>query len=213
MNKDLGVPPSGSGCQPSASAVPASQSGIPNVGRVPEGECGDYRIEHFSVDEDAARRTAIRAWRDEYVPAGDYTRLMRGRTVVMSDTPMEKRTNWWIMHHAKGHVLLNGLGIGMVLRAILAKPEVISVTVVEKAPEVIELVGPTFSSDPRLTVIAADALEYQPPKDLRFDIVWHDIWDFICADNLPEMHRLHRKYGRRCAEQASWCRDRCEMLK
>ncbi len=33
MKEDMGVPPSGSGCQPSASAVPASRSGIPNAVR------------------------------------------------------------------------------------------------------------------------------------------------------------------------------------
>lgn len=178
---------------------------------MPEGVSGDWRVEHFTVSKEASERTAIRSWRDEYVPAGDYTRLMRGRVVVMSDTPMEERTNGWIMRRARGRVLINGLGIGMVLREVLAKPDVVSVTVIEKAPEVIELVGPTFADDPRLTIIQADALEYQPPRGEKFDIVWHDIWDFICSDNLPEMHRLHRKYGRRTKEQWSWCRERCEL--
>lgn len=178
--------------------------------RIPEGACGDYRIEHFSVSEEQSRRTAIRSWRDEFVPVGDYTRLMRKGTVVMSDTPMELRTNAPIIHAAHGDVLINGLGIGMVLRKILAKPDLRSVTVIEIAPEVISLVGPSFSHDPRVQIIEADAFDFMPPKGVRYNAVWHDIWDFICGDNLPDMHRLHRKYGRRADWQWSWCRERCE---
>jgi hypothetical protein len=185
-------------------------SDVKTDARIPEGESGAYRIEHFTVSPEASRMTAIRAWRDEYVPAGDYTRLMRGQTVVMSDTPMELRTNREIIEAAHGKVLLNGLGIGMVLRRILDKPEVAHVTVVELSGDVIKLVGPSFASDPRVTIIHANALEYVPPAGERFDAVWHDIWDNICADNLDDMKLLHRRYGRRTAWQASWRRDDCE---
>jgi spermidine synthase len=177
---------------------------------IPEGQSGDYRIEHFSVSEDRSRQTAIRAWRDEYVPAGDYTRLMRRGTVVMSDTPMEMRTNWPIISAARGRVLINGLGIGMVLQRILAKPEVEHVVVVEISDDVIKLVGPSFAGDSRVTIIHADALEYAPPSGERFDVVWHDIWDDVCSDNLPDMRKLHRRYGKRSAWQASWRREDCE---
>lgn len=188
----------------------ATQAEVKTHPRVPEGVSGDYRIEHFTVTPEESERTRIRSWRDEYVPAGDYTRLMRGRTVVMSDTDFELRTNRAIIRQATGDVLINGLGIGMVLRHILAKPGVRSVIVVEISADVIALVGPTFASDPRVTIVQADALEYAPPAGKRFNAVWHDIWDYVCSDNLPEMHRLHRKYGRRSDWQWSWCRERCE---
>lgn len=174
--------------------------------QVPDGVSGDWRVERFTVTEEDSRRTLIRSWRDEYVPAGSYVRLMRGRCVVMSNTPMEVRTNQAIIRAASGQVLLNGLGIGMVLSAILQKPEVDHVTVVEKHAEVIELVSPSYK-DPRVTIIHSDALTYKPEG--RFNAVWHDIWDYICADNLPEMKTLHRRYGKRTDWQASWCRERC----
>lgn len=41
-------------------------------------------------------------------------------------------------------------------------------------------------------------------------MVWHDVWDYIDANNLTQMHALHRKYGRRADWQGSWCRDQCE---
>jgi spermidine synthase len=93
---------------------------------------------------------------------------------------------------------------------VLEKPEVERVTVIEKSEDVIVLVAPSFSKDNRVQIILADAFEYQPPKGVRYGAVWHDIWDTICGDNLPSMHRLHRKYGRRTEWQNSWCRELCE---
>lgn len=182
---------------------------------VPDGVCGDWRVETFTVSEEDAKMTRMRAMfsgsRDAEVPAGTYKRLMHGHDVVMSNTPMEVRTNATFIRKATGDVLINGLGLGMVLTAILKKPEVTSVTVVEIAEEVIELVGPTFRHDPRVTIVHADATTYQPKKGQTFDAVWHDIWTFITADNLDEMKTLHRKYGRRTQWQASWCRAQCEL--
>jgi spermidine synthase len=180
--------------------------------RIPEGASGPYRVEHFTVSKEDADMTRIRAFRDRYsyVPPGDYTRLMRDDTVVMSDTPMELSTNSQIIRAAQGRVLLNGLGIGMVLQRILAKSEVEHVTVVEISEDVIKLVGPSFATDPRVTIVRADALEYAPPVGERFDAVWHDIWDDVCSDNLPDMRKLHRRYGKRTGWQASWRREDCE---
>ena len=77
----------------------------------------------------------------------------------------------------------------------------------------IDLVGPSFSHDDRVNIICADAFEWRPPKGVRYNAVWHDIWDDICTDNLPEMTRLHRKYGRRADWQGSWCRELCKRYK
>lgn len=114
---------------------------------------------------------------------------------------------------ARGRVLINGLGLGMLLQAILDKRRdpVTEARVVEAAQKVMSLVGPTYASDPRVKLICADALAYVPPKGVHFDFVGHDIWDTICADSRPQMHRLHRKYGRRRNEQASWGREECEQ--
>lgn len=184
---------------------------IPNVS-VPEGQSGIWRIEHFTVTDEQARIDQMRSMFQpgaRGVLAGRYTRLMRGGTVVMSDTQAEKRDHLWFVEKAQGHVLINGLGIGMVLGAVLLKPEVTAVTVVEQSVDVIALVGPSYS-DRRVTITQADAFTYQPPVGIRYGAVWHDIWDDICADNLPEMHKLHRRYGRRADWQGSWGRELCE---
>lgn len=108
------------------------------------------------------------------------------------------------VYRAKDHTLINGLGIGMVLAAILKKPEVTKVTVVEICPDLIALVGPHYAGDPRVKIINADAFTYIPPKGVRYGAVWHDIWDELCGDNIESMTKLKRKYGRRCDWQGCW---------
>lgn len=183
---------------------------------VPEGVSGNWSVEKFSIsDEEASWNNAIATFSSSRrdVEPGNYTRLMGPNQFdnpIMSDTPTEAWDHYKFVCQAKGHVLINGLGLGFVLRAILNKPEVEHVTVIEISPNVIDLVAPYYSpnyEDSRVTIIQADALEWRPPKNVRFGAVWHDIWPSICSDNLPDMHKLHRRYGRKADWQGSWSRD------
>lgn len=181
--------------------------------KLPEGKSGEVEVQRFTVTEEGARRFAMQnICYGRSVPAGDYTRLLIGGQIMMSDTPDEARDHRELLWNARGDVLINGLGIGLALHAVLRKPEVESVTVVELSEDVIKLVGPSYD-DPRVTIVQADALEWRPERGRRFGAVWHDIWPNICSDNLEEMHRLHRAYGRRCDWQGSWCRYECERLR
>lgn len=130
----------------------------------------------------------------------------------MSDTHAEKADHLTAVRNAKGIVLINGLGIGMVLNAVLLKPEVEKAFVVEKSADVIALSGKHYEKKfgDRVQIIQDDALQFQPPKGIKFGVVWHDIWDYICSDNLEQMKQLHRRYGRRAEWQGSWCRELCE---
>lgn len=178
---------------------------IDNV-TVPEGERGDWEITRFTLTADYLMFQNLRALRDGYgyCEPGAYTKLTcKGRGVVMSDTTAERDGHKRAVWAAKGHVLLNGLGLGMVLGAILRLPQVERVTVVELEQDVIDLVGPHYACD-RLEIVKASAFDYQPPKAIRYGAVWHDIWDGISADNLPDMTRLKRKYGRRADWQECW---------
>jgi hypothetical protein len=144
------------------------------------------------------------------VPVGEtFTKLTRNGKLVMSDTPAEMDDHYMPVRFAKGHCLINGLGIGMVLKNILLNKEVTKITVIEISQDLIDLVSP-FYKDSKIEFICADALEYQPPKGIKYGMVWHDIWDDICTDNLPEMEKLHRKYGRRCLWQGSWGKELCQ---
>jgi hypothetical protein len=185
---------------------------------VPDGVSGEWKVSTFVVDEEAAKWESVRAvvssgGMGRGVPAGTYKSLHRGGTLVMSNTPDEIRDQMSFVYSAEGDVLINGLGLGVTLKLILAKPEVTSVTVIEKSQDVINLVAPTYLTDKRVNIINADALEYKPPKGKKFDAVWHDIWDYICADNLKEMTKLHLKYGSKTKWQDSWCKYLCQRMR
>lgn len=183
--------------------------------QVPEGKRGPWAIKRFLVTESDAKMTMLRAaFKGRgYVPPGTYTQLLHERRgIIMSDTPDEQRDHWEAARRAHGHVLINGLGIGMVLAAVLRKPEVTKVTVVEIDPDVVELVGPAYP-DARVQIITMSAFDYVPPHRERYGAVWHDIWDNICADNLPEMKKLKQKYGRRSDWQGCWCQWQCRRYR
>jgi len=154
---------------------------------IPENKIGCARIEHYTVDEHGSTMSALRR---EYVPAGEYTRLYVKGMLMMSNTPMEERTNRDIIRFSHGKVLIAGLGIGMILSEILDKNEVESVTVIEKFKDVIDLVSPHFDS-PKLKIINADIFEWKPDKGEVYDTIYFDIWPDICTDNLEEIKTLH----------------------
>lgn len=130
--------------------------------------------------------------------------------LVMSDSYHEQRSNIEVLREARGHVLIAGLGLGMILHPILAKPQVQSVTVIEKYQDVIDLIIPTLPKSDKLTVICADIFKFQPAKKVRWDTVYFDIWADICTDSLEEIAMLHQRFKTRKAKggwMGSWYQD------
>lgn len=184
--------------------------------RVPDQKSEHWSIESFEVKEDDFQRMLFNFRNPgRGVAPGKYKRLMYlpSQDVMMSNTPAEIMDHWGFIREARGHVLVNGLGLGIVLEMLLAKPEVTKITVIEKDSEIIDLVKPHFDNEDRVEIVHDDAFTYQPPQGVRYDAVWHDIWLNITSDNLEEMKKLHRKYGRKTDWQGSWCRDECERIR
>jgi len=179
-----------------------------------DGVSGDWTIETFVVGEFESEKTRLRADFtsdiDAFIPAGCYRRLMKSGEVVMSNTPMEVRTCTEFLDNARGSLLINGLGLGMVLHAVLQLPQVTRVTVIERELDVINLVGNTFSSDPRVEIIHEDAFLFSPPAGAVYDAAWHDIWHFHSHRNLDEMEALERKYLSLTNWQGCWGKQECE---
>jgi len=185
--------------------------------KVPIGKSGDWSVEEFTISDSDAElfnlRSAISGagvCGNRSVVPGTYKKLLHFNSTVMSNTPAEIADSAYFVRKATGSVLVSGLGLGAVLTTLLAKPEVTSITVLERSEDVIKLVAPTFKNEDRITIIHTNALEWKPEKGVKFDCAWHDIWNTICSDNLEDMKRLHRKYSRRCKWQLSWCRRECE---
>ena len=187
-----------------------------DIMKIPNGKSGDWEVDEFEITKEDVALHNIRA---SFKPGcriiypGKFKRLTRNGHVIMSNTNSELRDHKWFVYQAKGNVLINGLGLGCVLSEIIIKDEVKSVTVIEKSQDVINLVAPFFKDNPKVTIIHADAFELKPPKGVRYNAIWHDIWDDLCADNLTEMTKLHRKYGRRTDYQDSWGKELCKRYR
>lgn len=192
---------------------------------VPEGEKGPWRVEKFEIKADDPEMFIFNLQAGSRgVRPGHYTRLMRGSTVVMSDTYAEIRDHIGAIQQIgrpdTRSVLIHGLGLGMVLQAALKCPHVERVDVVEISQDVIDLVGPHYARmaerlDQRGRVMAGErrerlkiwhgnAYDFEFTPGLRWDVAWHDIWDDISADNLDGMARLNRRYGHRVNWQGCW---------
>lgn len=188
---------------------------------VPEGTSGNVTVRRYEVGRTDAQLSAMRAaysfsGRGRAIPEGTYTGLYRNGTVWMSDTPAEKRDHREPVSRARHtgvqRVLVNGLGLGMVVGAMLKIESVTHIDVVEIDADVIALVGEHYQkmaaeAGKTLVIHHADAYKITWSRGTAWDLAWHDIWPDLCTDYLDEMATLHRRYGRRTGWQGSWGRD------
>lgn len=130
------------------------------------------------------------------VKQGEYVQLfIKGHGLMMSDTHMERKTNYDFVSSANGRVLIAGLGVGLIIKGIIDRKDITEIVVIEKYQDVIDLVLPKIKHK-KLKVINADIFEWKPEKGELFDSIYFDIWADICEDNLDEMKTLHKKYSR-----------------
>ncbi len=183
---------------------------------IPPGRSGGWSLERFEV-----RGEAKVDHRTHDVPScarrrpGTYTRLKRGDEVFMTDLYDEWYTQKVAIDQAcqrGGHVLIGGLGLGLVVESLLRTPDatVERITVVEKSPEVIELVAAHLLEryQGRLEVIEADVFTWQPPEGAHYSVIWHDIWPNPQApETLPEMDSLEARYGPLSDWHGCWPRE------
>jgi hypothetical protein len=169
----------------------------------PPSTCGLWTIQRLVISPEDSAATRLRAVLKGrgFVPPGTYTQLSHDGVLIMSDTPDEIHDLTPFIANARGRVLINGLGLGLAIALTASKVE--HFTVIESDPDLLELVGHHWRAllGPRLELVHADAFEYTPPRGARYNAVWHDIWPTICADNLPDMKKLRKKYSRRAVWQ------------
>ena len=95
--------------------------------------------------------------------------------VVMEDSIYELRQHLPIWLKARGRVLVTGLGLGCVVRGLIANPCVERIDVIEIDRGIIRVIGPEFAGSDRVNVIEGDALTHPIGQRDRWDFAWHDI--------------------------------------
>ena len=177
---------------------------------IPEAASGEWTVARFrdGAGEPTTDRRPRFAWRRP----GVYTVLRRGETVFMTDLYEE----WWTQKSAideacrrGGHILVTGLGLGMIVESMLRPSEsaVEKVTVLELSPDVIQLTAPHLEArfGHRFEVIETDAFTWQPPAGARYSVGWHDIWPDPYGEVVAgEIARLEDRYRPFCDWQGSW---------
>lgn len=157
-----------------------------------DAQQGSHKIEHFIIDKNNLRAVL------EGIPSGEYVSLTYNGRCIMSNTPMECRTNAHFVTWAHGDVLIGGLGMGMIVVSIQDKPDVKSITIVEKCQDVISLMEnqPNIKFSDKVKIICGDVFAWKPPKGQKFDCIYMDIWPYINEDVYrEEMVPLKRKYA------------------
>ena len=170
------------------------------IEKMPEGKFGSAQIKHFTTTQEQSTFCKLRALLNhratEFISPGKYARLLVHGGVMMTDTDMERATNLELIRQAKGHVLVGGLGLGMVVFALLAKkPKIHSLTVLEYNPDVMELVCRHLPKDPRLSVIDADVFTWKRRRlDPKFNTIYMDIWPNVGGNYGSKVAQLREHY-------------------
>lgn len=193
-----------------------SDNAFPNMSDYLKPTEGDnFRIVHYKLTPERLQfnqlRDIINRRRETAGQEPGIVTQLRSKdeTVMMTDSEMERRTNWFFIHKANGRVLVAGLGLGMVLLPLQNKEEVESVTVVEIHQEIIDMVIPQLPLNDKIGVICADIMEWFPPQGEKYDTIYFDIWDNVCGDNYAAMKTLHRRFARRLNRNNPHCWMSC----
>lgn len=192
---------------------------------IPEGWEGLWFVMKQHIPQDT---TGNRFGKQVFVPAGTmtYLRCITDSTIfaqppgdlVMEDSNYELQTHLGFVMRAFGSVLITGLGLGCVVRGLLANPKVEHVTVIENSPDVLKLVAPHMPTE-RLTIIEAEALKWTATNKQPFDCGWHDLWTNRDAGE-PHLDMWHTALLMNCRrtikQQGAWALNRTikrEMVK
>ena len=200
--------------------------GVYNIFSLKENETkklGIATLRSFSISNEESKFYNLKSLLNgnggfDCVTAGQYVKLSVNNILMMSDTDMEKRTNYEFISNAKGDVMIAGLGIGLILHNLEKKVktgEVKSITVYEKYQDVIDLITPYYKHLP-ITVKCEDILNYLPPKEEMYNTIYFDIWPTINTDNLKDIRILHNRWKfhkRQDGWMDSWVKQKLQNMK
>lgn len=170
-------------------------------------EFGLWKIERIkSQDSILGELGYLVGWPD-YTILSRWTEATLNRVrgdIVMEDSTRELRKHLPIWMAARGRILVTGLGLGCVVRGLLAKPEVDRIEVVEIDRDIARIVGREFAGNARVGITLGDATQIDESiLPGSFDFAWHDLW--MEGDGLQQLHmQLFFRFQRRCGPQGAW---------
>ena len=106
----------------------------------------------------------------------------------MIDGPSDHRPMEKFAEAAFGHVLIGGLGLGLVIHELVKNPKVHAVTVIDRDPDVIKMMTPLV---PACEIIQADFYDFvgDCQKTRRnFDTVIVDIWHWTTPEDKQQAY-------------------------
>lgn len=125
----------------------------------------------------------------------DFPAVLEDGNEWMTLTPVDLDTSDEAIGAAHGKVITFGLGLGYYAYMCSEKPEVDSITVVERSPDVIRLfktyILPQFPNADKVRIVEADAFEYAEkimPAE-GFDVAFVDTWR-DASDGTPMYERM-----------------------
>ncbi len=152
----------------------------------PDAELGNVRIETVKY-----RRGYYRCYglRDHQVYRVAKPITIRGLTIDGKTWMVDDPPHWWAMEeHAqfyRGHVLVAGLGLGLIVHALATNRSVTRITVVEREQDVIDLVAPLV---PPVEIVHGDFWEWDGPTP---DGVFFDLFVGNGRELVPDALRAY----------------------
>ena len=144
-------------------------------------------------------------------PPGTYEILYNNdkQIVVMSDNLMEIEDQEEFLGVAEGHIVIGGLGLGIITLRLLKKKGIKSITVIEIDQDVIDLVSPRLTSYPEVSVVQGDVRNFNC-NILKFspDYVYMDIWDNACRSSLQDRISVLNHWKQCCKHCFAWALER-----
>ena len=108
----------------------------------------------------------------------------------MSNISAEIYDHAEICRKSHGRVLICGLGLGMILHQLCSNDHISEIVVVEKEPEIIDMIAPAFPEG-KVTILQGDAfLPDECGITGPFDTMFFDIWNNITSQTHSEMQEL-----------------------
>lgn len=182
--------------------------------RIPEATSGRFEIRHRhyppgTVFKTASSRTALFAGHEcvqVVLPPDEGAivhELCEGEGGVwMTDLPIEQAQIDRDLEPMRGTVLVGGLGLGYAAQVLAMRKKVTRVVVIERSPEVIELVAPHLKGShlktrTKIEVVCADLHAWlRQNREARFDWAFYDIWapdgERVFFDHVVPLRELSR---------------------